>query len=29
VLAYREASERKRAGIRRVVDDATAAGLTY
>src|SRR5664280_2107844 len=29
VLAYREASERKRAGIRRIVDDATAAGLTY
>ncbi len=29
VLAHRYASERKRSGIREIVDEATSAGLTY
>ncbi len=29
VLAYKNVSERKRVGIRKLVDEATAAGLTY
>jgi excisionase family DNA binding protein len=29
VLAYKAVNDRKRAGIRKIVDDAAAAGLTY
>ncbi len=29
VLAYKTTSDRKRSGVRKIVDEATAAGLTY